>query len=209
MARAEAERRAVHIDLSKLGGIRAAAAKTRDSLLVDEDEVEALFPPDAGRQSQPDGARLGHASLTTRPAESAAAELGLRPQTVLAPAASSGRVSSANDPDASRPAAPAAQPLGQGVLDFDQREAAPSSPPPFATGASVLTDDERDCLRIVLEGGSLRDFERERHVMASLLIDSINEKLFDEFGDVVIDAGSEPPAAYDDYMDDLKGLIDG
>lgn len=208
-ARAEAERRAVHIDLSKLGGIRAAAAKTRDSLLVDEDEVEALFPPDAGRQSQPDGARLGHASLTTRPAESAASELGLRPQTVLAPTASSGRVSSANDPDASRPAAPAAQPLGQGVLDFDQREAAPSSPPPFATGASVLTDDERDCLRIVLEGGSLRDFERERHVMASLLIDSINEKLFDEFGDVVIDAGSEPPAAYDDYMDDLRGLIDG
>ena len=72
-----------------------------------------------------------------------------------------------------------------------------------------MTDDERDCLRIVLEGGSLRDFERERHVMASLLIDSINEKLFDEFGDVVIDAGSEPPAAYDDYMDDLRGVIDG
>ena len=51
-ARAEAERRAVHIDLSKLGGIRAAADKTRDSLLVDEDEVESLFPMDAGRQTR-------------------------------------------------------------------------------------------------------------------------------------------------------------
>ena len=61
----------------------------------------------------------------------------------------------------------------------------------------------------MLDGGSLRDFERECYVMVSLLIDSINEKLFDDFGDVVIDAGSEPPAAYDDYVDDLRGLIDG
>lgn len=82
-------------------------------------------------------------------------------------------------------------------------------PPAPVEDSSALTPDERDCLRVVLDGGSLRDFGRERHVMASILIDSINEKLYDEFGDVVIDAGQEPPVAYDDYVDDLKGLIDG
>lgn len=212
-ARAEAERRAVHIDLSKLGGIRAAADKTRDSLLVDEEEVEELFPTRGeGLRAQGDGVRLGHAPLPTCPQESAAAELGLRPQTVLAPAASFGRVSSAMDPVIPRPPVPggplvkkASPTIGPGA-EHDPRTPLPPEP---AADSSVLTPDERACLRIVLDGGSLRDFERERHAMASLLIDSINEKLFDDFGDVVIDAGSEPPVAYDDYVDDMRGLLDG
>ena len=41
----------------------------------------------------------------------------------------------------------------------------------------------------------------------SLLIDSINEKLFDRFGDTVITCDGETPAPVEEYADELKGIL--
>ena len=44
--------------------------------------------------------------------------------------------------------------------------------------------------------------------MASILVDSINEKLFDEIGDSVIEFNDQDePEIIDDYEDDLRELL--
>ncbi len=44
--------------------------------------------------------------------------------------------------------------------------------------------------------------------MASILMDNINEKLFDEFGDVVLENNEQDqPQVITDYVDDLKDMF--
>ena len=43
--------------------------------------------------------------------------------------------------------------------------------------------------------------------MPSLLADSINEQLFDSFGDTVIEFDGEDPQIIEDYAEELKGLL--
>ena len=38
------------------------------------------------------------------------------------------------------------------------------------------------------------------------MIDAINDRLFDRFGDTVIYDEGDRPAVYEDYLDELKGL---
>ena len=42
--------------------------------------------------------------------------------------------------------------------------------------------------------------------MVSLLVDAVNEKLYDEIGDAVLTEG-DGPELVPDYIDDLKGFI--
>ena len=43
--------------------------------------------------------------------------------------------------------------------------------------------------------------------MASVLVDSINEKLFDHFGDTAVAYDGETPEPLEDYVDELKGIV--
>ena len=43
--------------------------------------------------------------------------------------------------------------------------------------------------------------------MPSILADSINEKLFDFFGDTVIDMSTDVPELIEDYIDELQGFV--
>ena len=57
----------------------------------------------------------------------------------------------------------------------------------------------------------LLDKEDPQHVnlngkIMSVIVDSVNEKLFDEIGDIVIENGN-PPTLVEDYAEELKGLI--
>lgn len=70
------------------------------------------------------------------------------------------------------------------------------------TNATPLDDNEYGFLHSLLYGGSF-----ESRVMPSILADSVNEKLFDEFGDVVIIFEGDTPSVIEDYADDLKGMI--
>ena len=122
----------VEIDLSKLAGIRSAAAVTREALLVDEE-----------REEEPAAAAAGPA--VPEPAMSAQAEK--------------------NDD------------LG-------------------------LTAEERELLDDLLAGRSAQAAQ------ADLLVDAINEKLFDLVGDTVLEfdeTGS--PALVEDYVDDVRAAL--
>ena len=67
---------------------------------------------------------------------------------------------------------------------------------------SHLDENEYAFLHALLYGGSFSG-----KGMPSILSDSINEKLFDEFGDVVIEFEGDKPVVIEDYADDLKGMI--
>lgn len=86
------------------------------------------------------------------------------------------------------------------VLEVQKSESVGQVPP-------LLTSEERDVLCTLLEDGSLKELERKRHIMVSLLIESINEKLYDTFGDVVIDVQQDRPRVIADYKHDLKDMM--
>jgi hypothetical protein len=68
-----------------------------------------------------------------------------------------------------------------------------------------LSDSERRLLRCLLYGQSI-GWVREEGLLLSVLVDGINEKLFDRFSDTVLffDTQLEP---VEEYLDDLRELI--
>lgn len=74
---------------------------------------------------------------------------------------------------------------------------------------SGLTEDEAEFLHLLLSKGSWKEFVRERHLLPSMLADSINEKLMDMIGDVVIEFDGEDPVLVEDYEEELEGLFSG
>lgn len=146
----DAESRKIVIDLSKLGGIRAAAATTREALLVDE-EIE-------------------------------------------------------DEPAAPAPAAPVptAQPSHAG-----EKGAAPSAATSPLAGGDMscgLNGLELEVIARVSEGRGFSDLLGPGRPMASVLVDSINEKLFDELGDTAIEYVDGEPRLVPDYVEDVRDI---
>jgi hypothetical protein len=70
---------------------------------------------------------------------------------------------------------------------------------------TLLAEPEYRLLHTLLYGGTL-DWIRTQGLMLSVLMDSINDKLFDTFGDSVLLA-DEPPELIEDYIDELKEMV--
>lgn len=70
-----------------------------------------------------------------------------------------------------------------------------------------LNDAEHGLLSRLLDGRPYEGYARSKGLMLSLLIDSINEKLFDHFGDTVIIEIEGRPELVEDYVDELKDMI--
>ena len=75
--------------------------------------------------------------------------------------------------------------------------------PPEPSGLALLTGPEARLLRSLLNGEDTGWLQREGH-MPSVLADAINEKLYDLFGDTVLDTDGTPVP---DYVDDLKEML--
>lgn len=74
--------------------------------------------------------------------------------------------------------------------------------------ASSLSPKEIELVACLLAGGSIREFERAHACMASVLVDSINDKLYDEFADICIDTCTGEPIIIEDYVPELRDLLD-
>lgn len=152
--------RRVEIDLSKLAGIRSAAAVTREALLIDEErglEVqETGFPPSSNILAAKDAAAKLRAKETPSPGP-----------TGLAPSSSEN-------------------------LGTD------------AAGEHSLTSEECSLLRALLRG--------EKYVGTGnidLIVDAVNEKLFDLLGDTAIEFGADgQPQLIEDYIDDVREVVE-
>ena len=103
------------------------------------------------------------------------------------------------------------------IVDEDEPEiTAPAEQPAPAAEAPAeevtesecpLNDGERAFMQALLYGGDFDAAARSAGSLPTLLADSVNEKLFEEFGDTVIDFDGDKPAVIEDYADELKGMI--
>lgn len=160
----------VDIDLSKLAGIRSAAAVTQEALLVDEERDDVAVAAGAGSLSPSSNSPDSHGDdIKSSPAHAELrAEISSPPPSKEAPSADSGSSS--------------------------REESAPYG----------LSQEEVELLGALLAGevpstgGSV-----------DLMVDSINEKLFELLGDTAVEFGDDGrPRVVEDYVDDVRGTLE-
>ena len=72
-----------------------------------------------------------------------------------------------------------------------------------------LTGVQIRLLRVLLEGTSANEILQAGHIMPSLAADTINEALFDVFGDTVLLCEDDELSVVEDYREDLAELLGG
>ena len=119
-------------------------------------------------------------------------------------------------PNGSRPTPPESE--GQGSLfsglfpeepqDAPDTVLTPDAPEtPDAPGDDLPLDEtEAAVLRAVLRGEDGEAAAKAAGRMLSVVLDGINDKLYDRFGDAVIYYEGDAPAVYEDYTEELKGM---
>lgn len=173
----------IDIDLSQLGHIRNAAAQTREALLIDEErEDDALTEAAEADSGQPEA----------EPAANMIAE----------PAAASTQQNEADEATISTEQFGVVAPL----LAPEPTPATPMS----AGTASALAHAAEDYLRALLEQNAAQAASAvERSGQSEdMLVDNINEALFDLVGDTVIEFGAAGPQIIEDYEADVRGYLD-
>lgn len=174
----------IDIDLSQLGHIRNAAAQTREALLIDEErEDDALTEAAEADSGQPEA----------EPAANMIAEPGpQRPRSRM-------RLTSRPSP----PSSLVSWPRSSRPSPHPQRPCPPGT-------ASALAHAAEDYLRALLEQNAAQAASAvERSGQSEdMLVDNINEALFDLVGDTVIEFGAAGPQIIEDYEADVRGYLD-
>lgn len=94
------------------------------------------------------------------------------------------------------------------VMNIPETPAAPTE-----TAADTPNDDtplneaESAFLSALIAGGDWKACAKAHSALPAILADSINEKLFDEFGDTVIDFSGDTPLLIEDYADELSNYL--
>ena len=168
----------IDIDLSQLGHIRSAAAQTREALLIDEEREDGTL------------ADAEVAVAERREAEPVA-------DTFAEPVATTMQQDEAGEPTISTEQFGVVAPL-----------LAPAPTP--ADTASTLDPAADAYLRALLEQNAAQTASAVAQSGKSedMLVDNINEALFDLVGDTVIEFGAAGPQIIEDYEADVRGYLD-
>ncbi len=173
----------IDIDLSQLGHIRSAAAQTREALLIDEErEDDALEDAEAAGPGKPEARPMTEA--------------------IVEPVAAPMEQDEDDEPTISTEQFGVVAPL-----------LAPAPTPATAMPAditSALAPAAENYLRALLEQNAAQAASAVAQSGKSedMLVDSINEALFDLVGDTVIEFGSAGPQIIEDYEADVRGYLD-
>lgn len=173
----------IDIDLSQLGHIRSAAAQTREALLTDEErENSALVEVEATLIEQPN-------------TESA-------PDMTAEPGEMTIQQDEPDEPTVSTEEFGVVAPLLVSVP-------APVTPAPIEA-ANKLAPAADAFLRALLEQNAAQATSAVAHSGQSedMLVDTINEALFDLVGDTVIEFSAAGPQIIEDYEADVRGYLD-
>lgn len=173
----------IDIDLSQLGHIRSAAAQTREALLIDEEREDgASAEAEAADSGQPEAEPVADATV----------------EAVAAPI----RQDEADEPTISTEQFGVVAPLLAPTPAF--AAAAP------ADATNELAPAANAYLRALLEQDTAQtESAVERSGQSEdMLVDSINEALFDLVGDTVIEFGAAGPQIIEDYEADVRGYLD-
>ncbi len=123
----------IEIDMSKLGGIRAAADITRDKLITEEDEAPDPVPAPVSEHEEK-------------------------------------------------------------TVELD------------TSNEAGLDETEYRFIRCLLYGEDHKALLAEKKQMLSVIVDSVNEKLYDIFADTVIEFDCDDPVLIEDYTEELRGI---
>lgn len=173
----------IDIDLSQLGHIRSAAAQTREALLIDEEREDgASAEAEAADSGQPEAEPVTDAIV----------------EAVVAPI----RQDLTDEPTISTEQFGVVAPLLASTSTF--AAAAP------ADATNELAPAADAYLRALLEHNAV---QAESAVAQSgqsedMLVDTINEALFDLVGDTVIEFSAAGPQIIEDYEADVRGYLD-
>lgn len=182
----------IDIDLASLDSIRSAAAQTREALLIDEEREEGEDAPSARPAIQADAkdpleTEAGAPSPTVKPIPQAAAPKGaaaVRPASAPMPVTPAGPIAATPAPAARAPkTSPGGAPLSHSQLTYLR---------------ALLNGDAAAAREAVAQSGSSED----------MLVDAVNEALFDLIGDTVIEFEAQGPQVIEDYEEDVRGIID-
>ena len=173
----------IDIDLSQLGHIRSAAAQTREALLIDE-EREDDVPMEA------------EATLIEQPNTESA------PGMTAGPGEIATRQDEPDEPTVSTEEFGVVAPLLVSVP-------APVTPA-SAEAANKLAPAADAFLRALLERNTAQATlaVAQSGQSEDMLVDSINEALFDLVGDTVIEFGAAGSQIIEDYEADVRGYLD-
>lgn len=173
----------IDIDLSQLGHIRSAAAQTREALLIDE-EREDSAPVEA------------EATLIEQPNTESAPGMTAEPGEMTI------QQDEPDEPTVSTEEFGVVAPLLVSVP-------APVTPAP-AEAANKLAPAATAYLRALLEQNAAQATSAVAHSGQSedMLVDTINEALFDLVGDTVIEFSAAGPQIIEDYEADVRGYLD-
>ena len=89
----------------------------------------------------------------------------------------------------------------------EEEEAPPPAEPVAPLPETGLTSVQIAVLTALLTGRNADDAARAGGQMLSVVTDSINEALFDQFGDTVIVFEGDAPELVEDYAEELKGMV--
>lgn len=203
----------IEIDVTKLSAIRRASELTKERLIVEdpEEELGAVFVPETEQQA------LGRPGT----AENAGYPGNMQSGTA-------GQMRMAGDAGCQGTAQEDSSGLS-GQLEFlwendtepeeimkdaPKKAAASAEPAKIPANASAggtcgLTAAEQILLRHLLDGTPYQSFLREKHLMLSVVVDGINEKLYDRFGDTVIVFNGDTPEVLEDYVQEAEILAGG
>ena len=173
----------IDIDLSQLGHIRSAAALTREALLIDEEREDgASAEAEAADSGQPEAEPVADAIV----------------EAVVAPI----RQDLTDEPTISTEQFGVVAPLLASTSAF--AAAAP------ADATNELAPAADAYLRALLEHNAVQAESAVAHSGQSedMLVDSINEALFDLVGDTVIEFSAAGPQIIEDYEADVRGYLD-
>lgn len=173
----------IDIDLSQLGHIRSAAAQTREALLIDEEREDGMI-----------------AEVDTAGSERSKAE-PVADATVEAVAAPI-RQDEADEPTISTEQFGVVAPLLVPTPAFT------AAAPVDATNELAPAADAY--LRALLEHNAVQaeSAVAQSEQSEDMLVDTINEALFDLVGDTVIEFSAAGPQIIEDYEADVRGYLD-
>ena len=173
----------IEIDLSQLGHIRSAAAQTREALLIDEErEDDVLAEVDTVDSEQPKAEPAAGAFV--EPVTAAAGQ-----DLTDEPTISTEQFGVVAPLLAPTPAFAAAAPADA------TNELAPAA---NAYLSALLEHNAVQAESAVVQSGQSED----------MLVDTINEALFDLVGDTVIEFSAAGPQIIEDYEADVRGYLD-
>lgn len=199
-AEEEAERRRITIDRSKLRGIRAAAALTQEALLTDEERGEDMSASGAPRVRVADA--LEHLSQNEG-----------TPVTPQQPAhqvdvsASGGTTPTAGSSDSGLHQPRATEPAATVTTTTPTADATSSSDACEAATTYGLTPLELRVLRGLMAGAPVAELLGPTDPFVSVVVDTINEKLFDLVGDAVVEFDGDEPHIIEEYLDDVREVV--